>query len=61
MEILTLLFLGKPLWMWVLFIGIVLTEKNAVFGTRGKHPVGLIHAFSYQIVNQYADVSLVSV
>ncbi len=41
-------------------VGIVLTEQDAVFGTRGEHAVGLIHALRREIVNQYADVRLVA-
>lgn len=43
MEILTLLFLGKPLWMWVLFIGIVLTLLVVDLGLFHKddHEIGV--------------------
>ena len=41
-------------------IGIVLSEQNAIFGPGGKHPVRLIHALIDKVVDEYANVSLVS-
>ena len=41
-------------------IGIVLAQQNAVFGTGGKHTVGLINSFINKVVNKNANVCLVS-
>ena len=41
-------------------IRIVLPEQNTVFGTRGKHAVGFVHAFGNEIVDQYSDVGFVA-
>ena len=41
-------------------IGIVLTQKDAVFGTRGKHSVRLINPLSDQIVDKHTDICLVA-
>ncbi len=43
MELLTLLFLGKPLWMWLLFIGIVLALLVFDLGVLNKddHEIGV--------------------
>ena len=40
-------------------IGIVLSQKDTVFGPGSKHPVRFIHALGNQIVNENADISLV--
>jgi tellurite resistance protein TerC len=42
-ELLTLLFLGKPLWMWLLFIGIVLALLVFDLGVLNKddHEIGV--------------------
>ena len=41
-------------------VGIILTEQDAVFRSRSKHTVRLIHTFGYEVVNQYTDVSFVA-
>ena len=41
-------------------VGIVHAEQNAVFGTRSKHAVRLVHTFGHQVVNQNTDVSFVA-
>ena len=43
MELLTLLFLGKPLWMWLLFIGIVIALLVFDLGVLNKddHEIGV--------------------
>jgi hypothetical protein len=50
---------AKPNW-WPISVkaqvGIVLAQQNAVFGTAGKHAVGLFGAFGNQIVYQHAYV-----
>ena len=37
---------------------VVLTKQNAIFRTRGKHPVGILNALGYQVVDQHTDVGL---
>ena len=41
-------------------IRIILAEQDTVFGTRGKHAVGFVHAFRDKIVDQYADIGFVA-
>ena len=41
-------------------VGVVLPQQDAVFRTRSEHPVGFIHAFRYQIIDQDTDVRLVA-
>ena len=41
-------------------VGIVLSQKNAVFCAAREHAVGFIRAFGDEIVNQNADVGFVS-
>ena len=45
--------LGEPL------VGIILAQKDSIFGARSEHPVGFIHSLVHQIINQYADITLV--
>jgi Ni2+-binding GTPase involved in maturation of urease and hydrogenase len=40
--------------------GIILTKQDAVFRSRSKHTVRLIHTFGHEVVNQYTDVSFVA-
>ena len=39
---------------------IVLTKKNAVFGSRGKHTIRFVDAFCDEVVDKDADVCLVA-
>ena len=43
---------SKPL------VGIVLSQQNAVFGSRSEHAIGILDTFRNQIVNEHTDVSL---
>ena len=41
-------------------VGVVLAQQDAVLCARGKHAVGFVDAFGYQVVDQYADVGFVA-
>lgn len=41
-------------------VGIVLSQKQPVFSAAGEHSVGLVGAARHQIVDQHADVSVLS-
>ena len=41
------------------FVGIILTEQNTILGTRGEHTIRLIHTFVRQIIDEYANITLV--
>ena len=42
-------------------VGIVLAQQYAVFGSRGKHTIGLVHAFCHKVVDEHANIRLVAV
>ena len=42
-------------------IGIVLTEQNAVFGSGGKHAVWFVNSLCGEIIDEYADITLIAV
>ena len=39
---------------------IILTQQNAIFGAGGEHTIGFIDAFIDQVIDQHADISLVT-
>ena len=41
-------------------VGIILTQQDAMLGTRCEHAVRLIHATGHQVINQYPDIGLVA-
>ena len=41
-------------------IGVVLPQHQPVFGARGHHAVGLVHALGDQIVHQHAQIAVVA-
>ena len=41
-------------------VGIVHAEQDAVFSARGEHAVGLVDAFRYEVVDEYADICFVA-
>ena len=41
-------------------VGVVLTQQDAVFRSRGKHAVGFIDTLHYEVVDEHADVRLVA-
>ena len=45
-------FLSEP------FISCIVSEIQAVLGTAGEHPVGLLRAHGHEVVDKYADVGL---
>ena len=42
-------------------ICIVLAQENTVFRTRSKHAVRFINALCREVINQYTDITLVSI
>ena len=41
-------------------VGIVLTEQDTIFGTRGKHTIRLVYTLCYQIIDEYANVGFIA-
>ena len=40
-------------------VRVVLPKEDAVFRTGGEHPVGLVHALCYEVVDEDADVRFI--
>ena len=41
-------------------VGVVLSEKNAIFSARGEHAIGFVDPFAHQIIDEYADIGFVA-